>query len=96
MNKEFASRIVAVVILSVPLTYAMRSWEQVKVAQIDAMGSAAYVEQVKRLYSHPFASKLIGAIVIGVVFVVCIEVTSMLVRAAWPRREQESLRKGEA
>jgi hypothetical protein len=83
MNRELVSRIGAALLLAAAFAAVFGSWDQSRLAQMQAMTPQEYYDRAKHLVSEPFAFRALAFAILGVVYVICVEALAWLLRRGW-------------
>lgn len=84
MNRDLLSRVAAAILVAVATAMFFGWHDHLRLARMQQMTPQAYYEHPMQLANEPFISHVVAFSVLGIFFIVCVEVVAFAIRAASP------------
>ena len=91
MKPSLASRVVAVLFLSLLAGWLTHVFDQHALSRASTMTDTEIAEHYRSIHGHAFAFAAFGAFMMGLIYMLCVEFVSNLVRAVWRKMDPKTM-----
>ncbi len=91
MKPSLASRVVAVILLSVLLACLLHLSDQATLTRASTMTDAEIAQYYRDVHSHSVAFHGFSILIAGMIFMFCVEFISHLIRGFWRKIDPETM-----